>query len=82
MKVLAKIFSYCFHPLLMPSYGLLIFFNSNSYINYAIPQELKQAALVLVVMSTFVVPLIITLLLLNRGHISSLEMPTKRERVL
>jgi len=82
MKTVAKIFSYIFHPLLMPVIGLLIVFNSNSYVNYAIPDELKQATLILVAVSTFVIPLIITLLLLNRGFISSLEMPTSRERIL
>jgi len=82
MERIAKIISYCFQPLIMPSLGLLIFFNSNSYINFAIPKELKDAALTLVAMSTFVVPVIITLLLLNRGYISSLEMPTRKERIL
>jgi membrane-associated phospholipid phosphatase len=82
MDKIAKIISYCFQPLIMPTLGLLIFFNSNSYINYAIPQELKDAAIILVAMSTFIVPVIITLLLLNRGYISSLEMPTKKERFL
>lgn len=79
---IAKVISYSFQPLLMPTIGLLIFFNSNSYINYAIPKELKDAALVLVAMSTFVVPVIITLLLLNRGYITNLEMPTRKERIL
>jgi membrane-associated phospholipid phosphatase len=82
MEKVAKIISYSFQPLIMPTLGLLIFFNSNSYINYAIPKELKDAAIILVAMSTFIVPVIITLLLLNRGYISSLEMPTRKERVL
>jgi membrane-associated phospholipid phosphatase len=66
----------------MPTLGLIIFFNSNSYINYAIPNELKNAATIFVAMTTFIVPVIITLLLLNRGYISSLEMPTRKERIL
>ena len=82
MEKIAKIISYCFQPLIMPSLGLLIFFNSNSYINYAIPKEIKDAALILVFMSTFIVPVIITLLLLNKKYISSLDMPTRKERIL
>ncbi|MCB9360669.1 MAG: hypothetical protein H6587_03450 [Flavobacteriales bacterium] len=82
MEKIAKIISYCFQPLIMPTFGLLIFFNSSSYINYAIPKELKDAAIILVAMSTLVVPVIITLLLLNRGYISSLEMPSRKERIL
>lgn len=82
MNLFAKIFSYIFHPLLMPVIGLFVVFNSNSYINFAIPAELKQATLLLIGVSTFIIPSLITLLLLNRGYISSLEMPTSKERIL
>ncbi len=66
----------------MPVYGLLVIFNTDSYINYIIPGELKQAVLILVAVSTFVIPLLITLLLLNRKFINSLEMETQKERVI
>jgi len=82
MKIIAKIISTLFHPLLMPVIGLMIIFNTDSYINYAIPIELKKAVLLLVGTSTFIIPLLISLLLLNRKLISSLEMETQKERVI
>ena len=82
MKIAAKIISYVFHPLIMPIIGLSIIFNTDSYINYAVPQELKQAVLILVGASTFLIPLLISLLLLNRKLINSLEMETQKERVI
>ncbi|MDB4534046.1 hypothetical protein N9242_04170 [Vicingaceae bacterium] len=82
MKTTAKIISTVFHPLVMPVIGLLIIFNTESYINYAIPEELKKAILVLVLTSTFIIPLLITLLLLNRKIINSLEMETQKERII
>lgn len=82
MRIAAKIFSALFHPLIMPVIGLLIIFNTDSYINYAIPIELKQAVIILVGVSTFVVPLLISLLLLNRKIINSLEMETQKERII
>lgn len=82
MNVAAKIISIIFHPLLMPVFGLLIIFNTDSYINYVIPIELKQAVLILVAVSTFVIPVLITLLLLNRKFINSIEMETQKERVI
>jgi len=82
MKTAANIISYIFHPLIMPIIGLLIIFNTDSYINYAVPTELKQAVLVLVGISTFVIPLLISVLLLNRKVINSLEMETQKERII
>ena len=80
MKTTAKIISTVFHPLIMPIFGLLIMFNTSSYINYTIPLDLKKAILVLVGVSTFIIPLLISILLLNRKVINSLEMETQRER--
>ena len=82
MKVAAKIISTVFHPTVMPIIGLFIIFNTDSYINYAIPAELKKAVLFLVGTSTFLIPLLISLLLLNRGLINSLEMETQKERII
>jgi membrane-associated phospholipid phosphatase len=82
MKIAAKIISTLFHPLIMPVIGLVIIFNTDSYINYAIPPELKKAVIVLIGISTFIIPLFISLLLLNRKLINSLEMETQKERVI
>ena len=82
MKLAAKIFSSVFHPLLMPVIGVLIIFNTDSYINYSIPFELKKAVLLLITVSTFVTPLLISLLLLQRKIIKSLEMETTKERII
>jgi membrane-associated phospholipid phosphatase len=82
MKLAAKIISYVFHPLVMPIFGLLIIFNTDSYINYAVPEELKQAVLILVGTSTFILPLLISLLLLSRKIINNLEMETQKERII
>lgn len=82
MKIAAKIISSVFHPLLMPVIGLLIVFNTDSYINYAIPVDLKKAVVILIATSTFIIPLLISLLLLNRKLINSLEMETTKERII
>lgn len=82
MSLIAKIISILFHPLLMPVIGLLMIFNTDSYVSYAVPYELKKALLLLVGVSTFVIPFLITLLLKNRGLINSLEMETTKERII
>jgi membrane-associated phospholipid phosphatase len=82
MRISAKIISNIFHPLLMPVIGLLIIFNTDSYINYTIPIDLKKAVIILIATSTFIIPLLISLLLLNRKLINSLEMETSKERII
>ncbi|MGE0561738.1 MAG: phosphatase PAP2 family protein [Flavobacteriales bacterium] len=81
-RTAAKILSYVFHPLIIPTLGMLIIFNTNSYVNFAIPYDLKKAILILVGLSTFVIPSLTTLLLQNRGYINSMEMETTKERFL
>ena len=81
MKTAAKIISTIFHPLIIPTIGLFIIFNTNSYINYAVPKELKQAILLLTGISTFVIPFLISLMFLNKNLIQSLEMETSKERI-
>jgi membrane-associated phospholipid phosphatase len=82
MRSVANLISYVFHPLIIPTLGMLIIFNSNSYVNFAIPYELKKAVVMLVAVSTFIIPTLITLLLFNRGYIQSVEMVTTKERYL
>ena len=78
MKIAAKIISTIFHPLIIPVIGLLIIFNTDSYINYSIPQDLKIAIITLVGTSTFVIPLLISLLLVHKKIIKNLEMNTTK----
>lgn len=82
MKTAAKIISILFHPLIIPTLGIFILFNTNSYLNYVIPSEIKKAILLLIIISTFIIPTLVSLLLLNTKIITSLKMETKRERVI
>jgi membrane-associated phospholipid phosphatase len=80
MKTASKIISSVFHPLIMPVMGLLIIFNTDSYLNYVIPSVLKNSIIVLVGGCTFIFPLLLALILVNRKVINSLEMETQKER--
>lgn len=82
MERAAKIISYIFHPLLMPTIGILLIFNTNTFLNFSIPTPVKLATFTLLFLTTFFIPVIITLLLLNQKFISSLEMETTKERII
>jgi membrane-associated phospholipid phosphatase len=68
-----------FHPLLLPSYGLLLSFTTNIVI-LSLSEKLQIISLCF--LFTFLFPTAIALVLLKTGTVKSLEMETTPERVL
>jgi hypothetical protein len=79
---LAKLFSYIFHPLLMPTYGFALLFFTKNYIATFTPSNLKLVILGVTFIFTFLLPAINALILLKMGRIKSLEMETSSERII
>lgn len=79
---IAKIISYLFHPLLMPTYGFAIIFFTNNYISTFTSPNLKLVILIVTFIFTFLLPAINALILLKMGRIKSLEMETVSERFI
>jgi hypothetical protein len=78
-EILAKIISVIFHPLLMPTYALLIIFNSGTHFSY-MPFEIKKLVFILVLLSTLVIPVAIIPFLINLKVVSDFTMEKGRER--
>ena len=78
----ARIISTVFHPLLVPTYALLLLMNFQTHSILAIPYSYRYVIVAFVFLATFVLPSILVFLLLKAGKIKSLEMQTQRERVL
>ena len=64
----------------MPTFGILIIFNCGGYVTFSIPPSLKYMVYAIVFLNTFIVPVIISMLLLKKGIISSMNMTTIQER--
>lgn len=77
---LARIISYLFHPLLMPTYAFLILFSQSGYFVIILPGNLRWALLAIVIGNTFILPVIMIWFMLKRGLISSLQIPDRSER--
>ena len=80
--MIAKYISYLLHPLLMPTYGITLIFNINSYLTFVTPYELKKAVYIITFVSTFLLPASSSYLLLARGYIKNLSMESFEERRL
>lgn len=81
MKIFAKIISYLLHPLLIPLVGVLIIYNSGLYLPFS---HTKAIALLLLVLgiSTVLIPLSLIPFFLYQKIISSIEMKDNRERIV
>lgn len=82
MKITAKIISGLFHPLLMPSIGIFLIFNSGLYASF-FPQTYKNYLYLFSFIATCVIPILIVLIpyLFNRMNINRIEMEDRKERL-
>ena len=71
-----------FHPLLIPTYAMLILVNTKTHFTLVLPENFRYLTVLFVFLTSFVLPLLIMLILLKLGKIKSLEMVTRQERIL
>jgi len=82
MKRFAQVISVVFHPLLVPSYVFLVLIHTYSQYSVMLPHNYTNLILLLVFLTSFILPLVIILIMLKMKVIESLEMKTKQERAL
>ncbi len=81
VKYIAKTISFITHPLLIPTYGLLFFFNSNTYFSVYFPEQLQKIIYAIVFVTTFLIPVTSLPILFRLKIIQDISMPTKKERI-
>ncbi|HEX3008791.1 MAG TPA: hypothetical protein VHO90_14380 [Bacteroidales bacterium] len=77
---LPQLISCLLHPLLMPLYGLLILFNSGTYISF-MPYEFKKSVFLIVGICTLGIPLVFIPFFLYRKVIANIQMNSQQERI-
>lgn len=80
-KILARGLSILFHPVLMPLYGLLILFNSNSIYQY-LSLPAKKVILIIVVLGTIILPLTFVPFYIFQKIIKNVQMENRKERLI
>lgn len=81
MKKSALVISYLFHPLLLPTLGLLLLLNSGTYISLLDPAA-KRAILFVMALGTLFFPLIMLPMFYYRNLMSNLQKPAREERLI
>lgn len=80
-KTIAHIVSAILHPMLMPTYGLLIIFQINSSM-FLLPLEAKRIILLIVGINTLVLPLLMIPIFQRLSIIKSIQMHEHKERII
>lgn len=78
---ISKIISHVFHPLLVPTVGFLVLFNSGTYLSY-IPFNMKVWITSIVFVCTFFLPLMFIVFLRYQEVINNIHMKERRERYI
>ena len=81
-KKIAGVISVLLHPMLMPTYVLLLFLNINYFVSYNYTFEVKGYLVAFVFIMTFILPGLLIFLLKKLKAIQSLQMNSKQERML
>lgn len=81
MKQFARIITILFHPLVMPTLGLLVILNSGTYLSLLDPAA-KRAILFVLALGTLLFPLMMIPVLYYRNMISSLQDNSREDRFL
>jgi len=81
MKVPARVISFLFHPLLMPTLGLVILLNSGTYLALLEP-DAKRAILMVMALGTLLFPLIMVPVFYYRNLIAGTHKASREERLI
>jgi hypothetical protein len=79
-KFISKTASILFHPLILPALSILVLFNSGSYIDF-LPYQAKKIILLIVIVSTFILPLTFVPFYIFQNIIKSIQMENHKERL-
>lgn len=77
---IASLISWILHPMLMPTYALLLIFTQDAFFVLLLPERVKLILTGLVIANTLLLPLIFIWMMKKRGIISSYQMPERGER--
>ena len=78
----ARFISYIMHPVLMPTYALVLIFQLSRYLEYTTTPTAKLALFLIVIFNTLLMPVAVSWLLLKRGFIRSFNMEKREERIV
>src|ERR1041385_4647303 len=78
----ARFISILFHPVLMPTYALILIFRLSHFLDFVTPDSVKRALYFIIIFNTLLMPLLVSWVLYKRGALQSFNMEKKEERIV
>ena len=82
MRISAHILSYLFHPIFLPTFGLIVIFGLNRYISATTPYDKQFFLVSWIFVNTAVIPFIFTAVLRWKKLVRSIQLDTREDRVI
>jgi len=82
MRAAAHVLSYLFHPVLLPTAGLVLIFSMNSYVAHTTPVEKQLFLTTWIFLNTALIPFLFTAVLRWRNLVSSVQLHTREDRIV
>ncbi len=80
-NIISKAVSYIFHPLLMPTFGVVVILCTDIYFAY-LPREVRHSILNIIILGTFLIPLCFIPFLIYRKITGNLQVWQNKERII
>ena len=82
LEVIARGISALFHPLIIPTLGMFILFQLNTYVSFSVGPEARRFIMVMIFVNTALAPVLAILVLKRLGYIRDLLLDDRGERIL
>lgn len=77
----ARVFSALFHPLFIPTLGMFILLQLNTYIQFSVSQEARRFIILIVFINTAIAPVLSVLILKRTGYVRDFLLNDRGERI-
>lgn len=81
MRILAQVFNYLFHPIYLLFVSIIIVVSIDPYLALRLPEEIRYRMYGVLLINTVLLPIGSLLLLKRTGHISSIHLSDRKERI-
>lgn len=78
----ALAFTTLFHPLIIPTLGMFILFQLNTYVTFATTPAARQFILLIIFINTAIIPVLSFFIMKRTGYISDFKLSDRNDRIL
>lgn len=82
MRAAAQVLSFVFHPIFLPTAGLMLVFSLNTYIAHTTPISKQLFIIGWIFINTAIIPLLFTMFLRWKNVVSSVQLHNRKDRII